>query len=95
MADECFVASKIFFDDRYKQVYCICSPNQLLRKQLFYMAFGVVPMMITVPCNELMHDPIYEIFESIPQVIMHDHTWQDDNSEQGRRTRKERNPNLT
>lgn len=94
-ADECFVASKIFFDDRYKQVYCICSPNQLLRKQLFYMAFGVVPMMITVPCNELMHDPIYEIFESIPQVIMHDHTWQDDNSEQGRRTRKERNPNLT
>lgn len=93
-ADECFVASKIFFDGNYKQVYCICSPNQMTRKQLFYVAFGVVPMLVTVPCDELMHDPIYEIFEAVPDVIMYDHTWQEKDSIQGNRTRKERNPNL-
>ena len=93
-ADECFVASKIFFNGNYSKIYCVCSPNQITRKQLFYIAFGIVPMIITVPCDELMHDPIYEIFEAVPNVIMHDHTWQGANSIQGQRTRKERNPEL-
>lgn len=93
-ADECFVASKIFFNGNYSKIYCVCSPNQITRKQLFYIAFGIVPMIITVPCDELMHNPIYEIFEAVPNVIMHDHTWQGANSIQGQRTRKERNPEL-
>lgn len=93
-ADECFVASAIFLKEKYKQIYCICSPNQMTRKQLFYISFGVIPMMMTAPCNELAHNPIYELFESIPEVILYDHTWQDDDSVQGMRTRKERKPNM-
>ncbi len=93
-ADECFVASEIYKSGDYKDLYCLCSPNQLVRKQLFYIAFGVVPLIISVPCNEMAHDFIYELFETIPDVIMRDHTWQDGDSLQGNRTRKERNPLL-
>ena len=93
-ADECFVASEIYKNDGFKVLYCVCSPNQLVRKQLFYTAFGVVPFMISVPCDEMAHNMIYELFETIPDVILHDHTWQEENSIQGNRTRKERNPAL-
>ena len=42
-ADECFVASRIFFDGDYRRLHCVCSPNQIQRKKLFYIAFGVIP----------------------------------------------------
>lgn len=35
-ADECYVASEIYKNGRYADLYSICSPNQMLRKQLFY-----------------------------------------------------------
>lgn len=89
-ADECFVASQIFLEGEFKTIHCICSPNQMLRKKLFYIAFGVLPMFHTVPEGAKSHDDIYEIFESIPDVIFNDHTWQSKNSKNGNRTRSER-----
>ena len=91
-ADECFVASEIFKDGDYGKLLCVCSPNQLVRKQLFYIAFGVTPFIYSVPCDEMAHDPVYELFEAIPDVIYNDHTWQDNNSPNGNRTRNERKP---
>ena len=91
-ADECFVASRIFLDGNYSKLYCVCSPNQMIRKQLFYFAFGVVPLFCTVPCDNPAHDPIYELFEAVPNVIYNDHTWQGADSENALRARKDRKP---
>ena len=91
-ADECFVASEIFSNGDYGQLYCVCSSNQLLRKKLFYIAFGVIPRYYTADSSILSHDDMYEIFEAIPDVILNDHTWQEKNSVNGNRTRNERTP---
>ena len=91
-ADECYVASQIYLNGRYTDLYCVCSPNQMLRKQLFYLAFEVVPQFYTVPCDNLAHDAIYELFEAIPDVIYKDHTWQEIDSVNARRTREDRMP---
>lgn len=89
-ADECFVASKIFLDGKYKYIRVICSPNQIVRKQLFYLSFGVVPLFYTEPCNNQAHDLIYELFDAVPDVIYNDHDWQSDKSLNAIRTRNER-----
>ena len=91
-ADECYVSSRIFTDGQYGHLHVVCSPHQMLRKQLFYMAFGVLPYFHTVPCDMYAHNPIYELFEAIPDVIFRDHTWQDEHSFNGNRTRRERKP---
>lgn len=91
-ADECYVASQILKDGKYADLYCVCSPNQMLRKQLFYLAFEVIPHFCTVPCDNLAHDAIYELFEAIPDVIYRDHTWQGEDSLNGNRTRLDRMP---
>jgi hypothetical protein len=64
----------------------------MLRKKLFYLAFGVVPRFITVPDIDDFHDDIHEIFTAIPNVLYRDHTWQDEDSVFGRRAREERIP---
>lgn len=91
-ADECFVASQIFVNGNFRKLHCICSPNQLLRKKLFYMVFGVIPYFYTVSTDEMAHDDIYEIFHSIPNILLNDHDWQGPDSADGNRTRRERNP---
>lgn len=93
-ADECYVAAQIFFDGDYRRLHCVCSPNQLLRKKLFYIAFGIIPFFYTVNTENLVHDDIYELFHAIPEIIATDHTWQSPESRQGKRTRMERNPAL-
>ena len=95
-ADECFVAAKLFFNGRYRHIRSVCSPNQMLRKQLFYLQFSVIPMFYTVPLEsgQLAHDLIYEVFDTIPDVLYHDHTWQSLDSIDGNRTRRERQPNI-
>lgn len=89
-ADECFVASQIFLNGKYKYIHAICSPNQMIRKQLFYISFGVIPLFHTVPYNNPAHDLMHELFEAIPDVIYNDHTWQDDDSPNAIRTRDKR-----
>ena len=91
-ADECFVASQIFKNGKYANLFCICSPNQMLRKQLFYLSFEIIAQFYTVPCDNLAHDLIYELFETVPDVIYNDHTWQGSNSINAKRTREDRKP---
>ena len=91
-ADECFVATQIYNEYSFCHLHTICSQNQALRKQLFYIAFGVVPFVYTVPSNVLAHDFIFELFEAVPNIIYYDHTWQDKDSSNGNRTRNERKP---
>ncbi len=93
-ADECFVASKIFFseEEAFGQLYCICSPNQLMRVNLFYIEFGIIPSVITVPTSNMFHNFLNELFESVPYILEKDRDYQSETSEEAIRTRKERLP---
>ena len=91
-ADECYVASRIFNNGNYKRLHCVCSPNQIIRKKLFYMVFGLMPFFYTVSTDEMAHDDIYELFHSVPNILMNDHDWQGKDSKDGNRTRRERDP---
>ena len=52
----------------------------------------IIPYFYTVSTEELAHDDIYEIFESIPKILLYDHDWQGKDSMDGNRTRRERDP---
>lgn len=67
--DECKAAYKLFCVINYQRLICICSPAQLMRKYLYYIKLGIAPDMISVPCENMFHDPIEEIFVNIPKVI--------------------------
>lgn len=67
--DECKATYKLFCDTNYQKLICVCSPIQLMRKYLYYIELGIVPDMISVPCENMFHDPIEEIFVNIPKII--------------------------
>lgn len=67
--DECKAAYKLFCVINYQKLICVCSPIQLMRKYLYYIKLGIAPDMISVPCENMFHDPIEEIFVNIPKVI--------------------------
>ena len=90
-ADECFVASKLFLENDYKNLVCVCSANQMLRKKLFYIRFGILPTIWAVP-DDSFHSEINEIFDAIPYVLFRDNNWQSKYCEQAIRTRIERKP---
>lgn len=93
-ADECFVAAAMFFDDKYRRLHCVCSPNQMARKKLFYIAFGVIPFYYTVNCEEMFHNDIEELLVTLPKTVYGDHTWQDMDKEAAYNSRKERMPDF-
>lgn len=67
--DECMVASKIYNDNHFSDMYCVCSPAQLHRKALAYIKFGIIPKMYSVPLESLYHDYVEEIYKYIPSLI--------------------------
>ena len=91
-ADECYVASQIFLKERYGKIYAVCSPNQLARKQLFYISFGVMPYFYTVPSENMYHDIVEELIEKVPNVIYKDQDWQGEDSIYAQMSREERMP---
>lgn len=93
-ADECFVSSKYFFSEekQFGKLYSICSPNQLMRKTLFYIQFGIIPNVITVPTDKMYHNFLHELFTSVPYVLSEDHDYQYKDSKEAIRTRSERMP---
>ena len=64
----------------------------MMKKQLFYLQFGVIPLFHTVPFESPAHDFIYELFNAVPDIIYNDHTWQAEDSFHANRTRKGRQP---
>lgn len=91
--DECWAASKLFSDTKYRKLHCICSSGQMLKKKLFYYAYGVNALMHTVDCEtETYHDDVEEIFEIIPTILYKNHTWESSECEQYIKSREERRP---
>ncbi len=91
-ADECFVASRIFLEGDYEALYCVCSPNQVARKTLFYLEFGVLPLCCSVPAEQMYHSMIRELLDTVDGVLYGDHSWQDPASQAFRETRAQRVP---
>ena len=91
-ADECFIASKIFNDkkENFSKLICICSPNQSIRKTLFYIDNEVIPLVYTVPVLNSFHNVIGEVYDCIPYVLEVDHNQQELGSKEAIRTRNER-----
>ncbi|MBP3449573.1 MAG: TIR domain-containing protein [Spirochaetaceae bacterium] len=67
--DECFVSSSIFNDYSFGQLHCVCSPNQVTRKQLFYLNYKIVPFIHTVSEENMFHNFTDELFNSVPTVL--------------------------
>lgn len=90
-SDECYVATRIFNDFEFKELYSVCSPAQLMRKALSYIEFGCVPKMYSVPVDNMFHDYIDEVFLYIPRFLKDGNGLQSD-SEEANRLRKLRKP---
>lgn len=91
-ADECYVASKIYENGDYKDLYCICSANQLTKKSLFYIEFGVIAKCISVPADNMYHDFIKELFVDVHTILYDDHDYQEKDKKMAQITRTERKP---
>ncbi len=89
-ADECFVAEKLFGELKAATLVCVCSPFQSHRKILHYIEFGAIPMCYCVSADGMFHDIISEVFNSVPNVLYRDHSYQDKNGEAFINSRKER-----
>lgn len=68
-SDECYVASRIFEEQEFRDLHCICSPPQLLRKALSYIEFGCIPQFHTVSCDTMYHSYVKEVFQFIPEFL--------------------------
>ena len=90
-ADECFVASKIFHAGAYRELHCVCSPIQVTRKWFYYLEFGLVPLIHSVPVvNSDVMDIVTEQLRGTENVIFNDHNAQSHDSEVWINSRKER-----
>lgn len=66
----------------------------MYRKTLFYLQFGVLPLIYSAPTANSFHNYIDEICNIISKVLTKDKTWQADNSEFAIITRNQRCPYL-
>lgn len=90
-ADECFVASRIFHGDQYRELHCVCSPIQVTRKWFYYLEFGLVPLIHSVPVADSdVMDIVTEQLRGTENVIYNDHNAQSHDSEVWINSRKER-----
>lgn len=92
-SDECYVASRLFQEHKFGQLYCVCSSAQMMRKALSYIQFGCLPYFHTVSADEMFHNFIDEIFRNIPLVLQDDDALQSGSAE-AERLRQLRNPKL-
>ncbi len=90
-ADECYVASQIFKNGNYKELHCVCSPIQVTRKWFYYLEFGLIPLIHSVPVKDSdVMDIVMEQLRGVENVIYNDHSAQSHDSEVYMNSRKER-----
>ena len=101
-ADECFVASKLFHNGSiingkhydYRELHCVCSPIQVTRKWFYYLEFGIVPLIHSVPfAGSDVMDIVTEQLRGTENVIYNDHNAQSHDSEIWINSQKERKGN--
>ena len=90
--DECYVSSQIFRDYRFREMICVCSPIQVMRKTFAYIQFSIIPKCYSVPSDNMYHDPVSEYFSSLESVVYGDCDWQNPESEVYQQSRASRLP---
>lgn len=93
-ADECFVATQIWKNEGYSELFCVCSPLQCMRKTTHYIAFGVFPSVFTCPVPEMFHSYVGEVFEALPYVLYKDPYFQPRESKRAIEQRAARKPDF-
>lgn len=91
-SDECFVASELFRDLGFGDLHCVCSPIQVARKALSYIAFGVMPVFHTVSARRMFHNFADETFLYVPRLLEDGTGLQGEGSAESQRLRDERVP---
>lgn len=91
-ADESYVASRIFIDNKFGRLICVCSPFQTMRKTFYYLEFGLMPECYGIPDSTMFHDAVSEYFGSLKYTVYEDHDWQSPESIAYIMSRKEREP---
>jgi hypothetical protein len=91
-ADEAYVASAFFREEKFGQLVSVMSPGQLMRKSLHYLAFGVYPMSYAIPSNPAFHDYVHEALNSVPHTLFVDRDLQARGSAEAARLRSLRLP---
>ena len=92
-ADECYVTSSIFLNGDYSELHCCCSPIQVTRKWFYYLEFGVIALIHSVPYkNSDVQDIVLEQLRSVENVIYNDHSAQSYDSDVFIHSRIERKP---
>lgn len=92
--DECKVAAQLFMTREFKELHSVCSPEQMIRKQLLYVVNGVWPQFHTTLPGNPSHDFAEELCSKIPNIITQDEMrdWSDPNCPIFRKSREERCP---
>lgn len=91
-ADECYVSSKIFKENKFGRLLCVCSPYQIMRKTFLYLEQGLIPECYGIPNQNMYHDIVSEYFNSLRITVYEDRDWQDKDSLMFIQTRKNRIP---
>ncbi len=91
-ADECFVSSLYFKDNKFGKLCCVLSPVQIYRKAMHYIWFGVLPLFYTAPIQNTYHNYIHEVYDLIPYIRDIDPDLQAEDSYYANLWRKERIP---
>ncbi len=92
-ADECYVSSLIFKNEKFGRLICVCSPYQIMRKTFFYLEQGIMPECYGISSEDMFHDIVSEYFNSLWVTVFDDPDWQDKiNSEMYINSRRERMP---
>ena len=86
--DECYVACRLFSENHFLKLICVCSPAQMMRKMFSYISYGYYPEVQTFCCDEMYHDYVEEFFRAIP-ILIHDKGMLEGRSLEAERLRKE------
>lgn len=94
-ADECYVSSQLFHFGKYQRFIAVCSPAQLIRKVLYYLLFGTLPIVYTATPEdhsvECFHHYIYEAY-GLADILETMETLQGEDCKIAEEIRKDRNP---
>lgn len=89
-SDECYVASRLFDEGKFKMLYSVCAPHQIMRKALSYIRFGYIPQFVTASTYGYSYMYVDEM-TNISEVFNDDYALQINNAG-AEDKRRNRNP---
>jgi len=92
--DECFVAANLWREEQFSELICVCSPEQVSRKALYYIDLGIYPLIYAIPVFDTFHDYVKECLVDLPMVIYRSHGPQTIQKKRNSKQREERRPSI-